>query len=159
LTSPRGRTLQHMKRLASLAAAGAALSGTACSSSGYGVVDPLPPPPKCGDVAATIAATAMVRAGEGGAWRIELTLSKSTRTDVSYASAEPSVSNAILGSVTPGSDGSLVVVLTPQKSGLLFVSIPVDCPAGHAWVRAQIEIPSDASPGAAAKVTLMDSSY
>ena len=95
MPSPRARTMQHMKRLASLAAAGAALSGAASSSNGYGVVDPLPSPPKCGNVATTIPPSAIVRAGEGG----------------------------------------------------------------RAWVLAQIEIPSDASAGTAAKVTLSDSGY
>lgn len=49
--SPRDKTLRHMRRLLTFATA---MAGPAVGCTGYGVVDPLPPPPKCRGLTASL---------------------------------------------------------------------------------------------------------
>jgi hypothetical protein len=152
MTSPRARTLQHMKRLASLAAAGAALSGAACTSSGgYGVVDPLPPPPKCGKIAADVPASVVAKEKV-----FELTFAKPLRAVISYDTEQkpvPDEATEILD-VVHASDGSMVVTVMPTAGALkLQVGIAVNCPEGLQWIEALVDI------SAAPTVKVVDNAY
>ncbi|MEZ4374067.1 MAG: hypothetical protein R3B07_24820 [Polyangiaceae bacterium] len=81
--NPRERTLKSLGRLAAAAAAAASLSAckeTGCGSSGYAVVDPMPPPAQCEGLVATISAVT----GWDPSGNIKLRLSKPTMAGATY---------------------------------------------------------------------------
>lgn len=157
--SARQRALDRMTRLVAYAAASAALtagcreSGT---SSGYGVVDPMPVPSRCIGVAAGIKASAAWKQGDGGLV-IELTLSKPTQADASYNTTDkPDISGMTVTSVDV-KDGAMTLTLTPTAQGASYfwLNIAIACAAGPAHINVNLT-PGTASAGAAIPVTLSD---
>jgi len=75
---PRQRTLNNLGRLAALATAAAAFGG--CKDSGYAVVDPMPAPTRCAELAATVhaevtwktASTVVLKLGKPGLTGVDL---------------------------------------------------------------------------------------
>src|SRR5262245_34085695 len=68
--SPRQRTLNTMERMLTAAAASALITGCSNNKSGgdtgYGVVDPMPPPVRCPGVAASVDVKATWKEGQAG---------------------------------------------------------------------------------------------
>lgn len=146
-----------------LAAAAAALGGCKESSTGgYGVVDPMPPPPRCTGLAASIQATAVWKAPN----RVVVTLSAPTMSGGSYVTgANPMVSDGTLinanlkldsaeieievGKAPPKWRATLSVVLAR-------VTVFAVCPSGNQQVNATITLPNGGADGGPLEVTLSD---
>lgn len=159
--SPRQRTLATMNRLGAMAATVAMLQG--CSQDGggspaYGVVDPMPPPAQCAGVASSITATAKWKAGENGAFTVEVTLSKPGRADAAYTPGDPS--NVYGGKVT-GTDikpDAVKVTLTKDpESKSLYFALAATCQQGAGHVALQLDLSAPPTADAEIPVTLTDS--
>ncbi|CAN5571782.1 hypothetical protein BH09MYX1_BH09MYX1_53410 [soil metagenome] len=57
MSRARAKTMDHLRDLVTAVAVVSALTADAASCTGYGVVDPLPPPTKCPDVVKDLSAT------------------------------------------------------------------------------------------------------
>lgn len=133
MTSARGRTLHRMKLLLTTASAAAL---PACSS-GYGVVDPMPPPAVCPGADATIKGTAMFEAHGAGEVLIAVQLQAATLEQFSYVDDEPLATGGTV--VTHGRIGSsyearirVDSATTPTPEGLrtATLEVPFSCKNG-----------------------------
>jgi hypothetical protein len=156
--SARQRTLKTMERLIAISAASALIAGCSGSGSGdtgYGVVDPMPPPAKCPGVAGSITATATWKQGANGLF-ILLTLGKPGRQDAQYTAVPDSVSGAKVTNSTQNA-GAMTLELTPDAGATyVYVSVPVSCSDGSSHVSLQLEIKAGAKDGDAVPLTSSD---
>lgn len=131
--SARQRTMRTMERLIAVSAAGALIAGAdAVAGCGYGVVDPMPGPSNCPNVAPTVVATAKWKL-DAGKFVVVVDLSVPGKTDASYTDLDPSyVSNGTLVNRTLN-QGALTLTIEPtsgaQSVGL---NIPIKCDGGGA---------------------------
>jgi len=111
----------HLQRLVATAATSAAIA-TGC---GFAVVDPVPPPARCPNLAEQLTVTGSYVMGANGL-EIHVTITApANRTDVSFADPV-SVEGGTLVSSSPGAE--LALTLTPQANmTLINVNISVSC--------------------------------
>jgi hypothetical protein len=130
---PRQRTLDNLRRLAAAAGAAAALhgcgngsgNGSGTGSSGYAVVDPMPPPARCSGLGDTIDATV--------AWRtpgtLVLTLGAPRMEGATYLDVPPRLeSGGTLGTVDIQPQ-AVSIEITPTANDVYF-AVRAHCPAG-----------------------------
>jgi hypothetical protein len=174
----RERTLQRMKRLLAFATA---VGASACDHShGYGVVDPMPPPPRCPGVAQTITASAAWRQDEvphaDGTkemrWRIVVTLSAPTFAGAKLPPpSPPSPATSTSTSATtvmatpepyaptfePTPAGGVVVTFDAENARTRgYSGVECDCGSTHGLVAIYIEVPSVLGGAELPKVHLSD---
>ncbi len=156
--SVRQRTIKTMERLIAVSAASAIIGGaSAVGGCGYGVVDPLPPPSNCPNIASTITAKATWKL-DNGQYVVIVELSVPGKTDASYVDADPSVTyGGTLVSRTLN-QGALSIVIKPasntENAGL---SVQVHCSAGNANLSIDIEINQSApADGASIPISVYD---
>jgi hypothetical protein len=155
--SPRHRTLKRLGYLSAAAAtaAGALLLARCTGVAGYGVVDPLPVPPRCPGVAATVRVTATWTERD----TILVVFEASTAPGTSYLSQQPHVEAGELKrwQITP-ERAELEIAVTPDGRWLMAV-VQVDCPSqgvSPGSIGAQIRIgePASATEGPPPRPTL-----
>jgi hypothetical protein len=140
MATPRDRTKRQLQRLLAIAATSVA---PACST-GYGVVDPLPPPPRCQGAAASIRATAVLIAGD----LVEVRLEKPTMAGVTYSTQRPaSVESFVVTDNT--------VVFTVKRAPVVSTAVGIAC-GSLSNVNVSIEVPAAAKEGNSVFVTLSD---
>jgi hypothetical protein len=117
----RARVGLHMQRLLATAATTAAIA-TGC---GFGVVDPVPPPARCPNLAEQIVITGTYVMGANGL-EIHVTFSPpANRSDVTFA-APTSIGSGTLVSATPGATLTLVLLPTAGATSITF-AMDVSC--------------------------------
>lgn len=148
---PRERTRLHMNKLLSAAAAAsAALAGChdppVAATTGYGVVDPMPPPARCPGLAAQIGVSATWKS-QGGKMIIEVVLTRpAARPDVKFPGQEPYASGGKLLSASPPAGGdTLTLDFDPDPAvGSIYSSISVNCAEGPQTLSLTLTIDRDA---------------
>lgn len=118
---------------------------------GYGVVDPMPPPPECPGLAATVKATVAWKTDPSGKY-VELLLPKPTMSGSEWVKSVPPT--AYGGKITKhGFTGSDVYVRVVPDAGstYAYVYVAAKCSTGEERVYATVDL-SSGSP----KVTLND---
>lgn len=120
------------------------------SSSGYAVVDPMPPPAHCPGIADAIAATA-TREGDVVVVRFPL---PSNRADYKYMTDSPAYAYDATVVSSAVKDGAIVVTLRPESGVRRFgVSVKGFCDAGPSTISADVSWEGD---GGALTVLLND---
>ncbi len=168
-SAPRSRTVAHMQRLlATAAAVGVATvscgkektatdpsgerqgcgkkpgssgdpSSSSGQSSGYAVVDPMPPPAHCPDVAPTVKATATWIQGDGGALLLDVFFPNPPRADYKYVKdAQPTVYTGTMTSHTVKDDGVHVFVTPDPTAKNTSVSVKGTCDKGPGTLTANV---------------------
>jgi hypothetical protein len=133
--SARQRTMKTMERLIAVSAASALIAGAEVTGGcGYGVVDPLPPPSQCPNVASSIAAKATWKL-DNGQFVIILELGVPGKTDASYVDSDPTISYGGKLVSRTLNQGALTITITPD-AGVQNVGIyvPISCAEGNAHV-------------------------
>ena len=127
-----------------LTVAGALWGGTACSNDAYNYGDPLPPPPKCPGVAATIRGRVTI---DGDV--VTLTLAAPTAPDASFVTPPQIVvaGDLVLTGVAFG-DGELVITMkfVAHVYDVQNVGVGVQCRGTFGSVVAYVETPRDGGP-------------
>jgi hypothetical protein len=158
--SPRERTLKNLTRLV----AAAALTTGGCkdngSDPGYGVVDPMPPPARCGGLADSITATAKWTSPD----EVFVTLSKpamvGSKLDASVTPKNLAGVTVKLWMVHGDGRGELTLGLVKDGSHRS-VTVGATCPNGPQPLIVQLQTPvgpatTDAGPGGPVGVQLHD---
>jgi len=130
-------------------------------STGYAVVDPMPPPAVCQGVSSSIQATATWKARKGGGFSIEVKLGKPGRADASYK-AGATLGTAYAAKLTSQqiAADSAALTLEPDagKSNSYYsLQVPVNCNKGPAHVSVELDASKPPAANAAVPVTLYDS--
>lgn len=127
-------------------------------SSGYAVVDPMPPPAHCPDVAPNVKATATFEQGDGGKLVLKVHFPMPIgRSDWSYVKDSPPMTytGALVASEVKA-DGVHVVV-TPDLTGRnANVSVKGNCDKGPGTLSAMISWTGDPKPGMTANIYLAE---
>lgn len=146
--SVRDKTQRHLNRLAAAAAvASTVASSEACKNSGYGVVDPMPPPSRCSGAAASIKVTARWIDTPKGR-RIELLIDQPTVGSFKLGDiANISVSGSPPDEATATATGYRLV-LELKYPPYLNLSVPVTCvDRSDAGASDQVQIGLDTGDG------------
>jgi hypothetical protein len=130
---------------------------TATASTGYIVVDPVPPPATCPGIATQVHATATWR-GTAGGWVVDVNLPKGTGPDtVTYGNLGPSAYGGSVVASSAAPDTKLVTVKPDANATSMSVSIPALCNGRPVVFSAGITLGATPLPGAA--VPMSFSSY
>jgi hypothetical protein len=106
---------------------------------GYGVVDPLPPPPQCPGLAASVVTTLASKSTPKGT-AIEIVLKKPTFKASGWdKTAKPTVYGGTLESHAFVGDDLVVRVVPDAKSAGFYVYAQASCPTGTERVYAQVD--------------------
>jgi hypothetical protein len=109
---------------------------------GYGVVDPMPPPPRCPGVATAATATAVWKKDKKGDY-LEIKLGKTTLPGAQYDTSQPSNAwNGTLENVAlTATGGTFNIRPTPGVTNI-GVAIPALCSQGQSHVQLEINLTS-----------------
>jgi hypothetical protein len=126
MSNARGRTLNRMKLLLTTASAAAL---PACSS-GYGVVDPMPPPAVCPGADTSVKAQAQFETHSAGETLVAIQLQPSSVANFTYLDDEPVASGGVV--VTHGRIGSAYEARIRVDSGATTATlqVPFSCSSG-----------------------------
>lgn len=157
--SARQRTMKTMERLIAVSAASALIAGAEVSGGcGYGVVDPLPPPAQCPDLASTITAKATWKQ-DAGNWLIVLELSAPTKVGAALADRDPECINQEFFVSRALNQGAMTITLQPPlEPNVEYLSLCVHatCSEGNSRVSINLDIKAAPVDGAAVPVSMYD---
>lgn len=122
MSSARAKTMEHLRELVTAVAVVSALSAEATACTGYGVVDPLPPPTKCPDAIKDITANVTVEANG------DLTITfHSKNPDLNLLSSTKMVSGGKLLRSAFAPSGDLEVRVAPDPGATVRLQIASNC--------------------------------
>lgn len=146
MSSARAKTMDHLRELVTAALVVSALSAEATACTGYGVVDPLPPPTKCPDAIKDITANVKIE-GNG-----DLTITfHSKNSELNLLSSTKMVSGGKLLSSAFAPSGDLEVRVAPDPGSTVRLQIANNCTTQNFVIAVVTPTASDA--GADAGVT------
>jgi hypothetical protein len=121
------------------------------TSSGYAVVDPMPTPAHCPDIAPLVKATAKFVAGDGGGVLLEVRMPKPEgRADYNYiADAQPVIYGGTLVKRAIKDDGVDVTVRPDANATTVMVSVHGRCDKGPGTLAANVSWKGPAAIGTA----------
>jgi len=158
--SPHDRTRQHMQKLLAAAIASSAI-GSSChedhNGSGYGVVDPMPPPARCPGVGPTLK-TSITAKREGNDTIVDVTIDRpADRADVMFQASPPYASP---GKDLSSSGGASLKarVSVPLGATQVGLSFTIECAAGPNSMNALIRLasPDAGDAGAPPKIEIRE---
>lgn len=157
--SARQRTMKTMERLIAVSAASALIAGAEVTGGcGYGVVDPLPPPSVCPNLASTITAKATWKL-DNGQFVIVVELSAPTQAGAALADRDPECfSNGALASRALNQGAMTITVVPTTGPNIVAVSLCVHatCSEGDTRVSVNLDVSGAPVDGAAVPVSMYD---
>lgn len=157
--SARQRTMKTMERLIAVSAASALIAGADVTTGcGYGVVDPLPPPAKCPNLASTITAKATWKL-DNGQFVIVLELSAPNQAGAILVDKDPECfSNGSLVSRSLN-QGAMTITILPTTGPNIqssYLCVHASCSEGDSRVSIELDVSAAPVDGADVKVSMYD---